>query len=134
VREADVVTANGELFRVSAYEHPDLFWGIKGSGGNFGIVTSTEFALYPLTTVYGGNLFYSLEQTAEVLDLYSRWVETLPDEMATAVAFMNFPPLPELPEPFCGGSFVSVRGCYVRTRRKRARNSSVPGASPASLW
>jgi FAD/FMN-containing dehydrogenase len=112
VREADVVTANGELFRVSAYEHPDLFWGIKGSGGNFGIVTSTEFALYPLTTVYGGNLFYSLEQTAEVLDLYSRWVETLPEEMATAIAFMNFPPLPMIPEPLCGGSFVSVRGCY----------------------
>jgi FAD binding domain-containing protein/berberine-like enzyme len=112
VREADVVTADGELRRVSAYEHPDLFWGLKGGGGNFGVVTSLEFALHPLTTVYGGNLFYSLERTAEVLDLYSRWVETLPDEMTTAVAFMNFPPLPELPEPLRGGSFVSVRGCY----------------------
>jgi FAD/FMN-containing dehydrogenase len=81
VREADVVSADGELLRVSAYEHQDLFWGLKGGGGNFGIVTSLEFALYPLTTVCGGNLFYSLEQTAEVLDLYSRWVEMLPDEM-----------------------------------------------------
>src|SRR5215212_2021319 len=85
LREADVVTADGELRRVSAYEHPDLFWGLKGGGGNFGIVTSMEFALYPLTSVYGGNLFYSLEQTAEVLDLYSRWVDTLPDEMTTAI-------------------------------------------------
>jgi hypothetical protein len=107
-----VVTADGELLRVSAYEHPDLFWGLKGGGGNFGIVTSMEFALYPLTTVYGGNLFYPLERTSEVLDLYARWVETLPDEMTTAVAFMNFPPMPELPEPLRGGSFVSVRGCY----------------------
>src|SRR5215207_3221046 len=112
VREADVVTADGELLRVSAYKHPDLFWGLKGGGGNFGIVTSMEFALYPLTSVYGGNLFYSLEQTAEVLDLYVRWVETLPDEMTTAIAFMNFPPVPELPEPLRGGSFISVRGCY----------------------
>jgi hypothetical protein len=112
VREADLVTADGELLRVSAYEHPDLFWGLKGGGGNFGIVTSMEFALYPLTTVFGGNLFYPLERTSEVLDLYSRWVETLPDEMTTAIAFMNFPPMPELPEPLRGGSFVSVRGCY----------------------
>src|ERR687885_2387310 len=112
VREADVVTADGELIRTSAYEHPDLFWGLKGGGGNFGIVTSMEFALYPLTTIYGGNLFYPLERTPEVLDLYVRWVETLPDEMTTAIAFMNFPPMPELPEPLRGESFVSVRGCY----------------------
>jgi hypothetical protein len=112
VREADVVSADGELLKVSAYEHPDLFWGLKGGGGNFGVVTSMEFALYPLTAVFGGNLFYPLERTAEVLDLYNRWVETLPDEMTTAVAFMNFPPLPEIPEPLRGKSFISVRGCY----------------------
>jgi len=112
IREADVVTAEGELLRVSAYEHPDLFWGLKGGGGNFGIVTSLEFALYPLTAVFGGNLFYPLERAAEVLELYSRWVDTLPYEMTTAIAFMNFPPLPELPEPLRGGSFISVRGCY----------------------
>ncbi|MDQ5829944.1 MAG: FAD-binding protein, partial [Actinomycetota bacterium] len=112
VREADVVTADGELLRVSAYEHPDLFWGLKGGSGNFGIVTSMEFDLYPLTTVYGGNLFYPVKRAPEVLELYSRWVDTLPDEMATAVAFMNFPPLPMIPEPLRGGSFISVRGCY----------------------
>jgi hypothetical protein len=112
VREADVVTADGELLRVSAYAHPDLFWGLKGGSGNFGIVTSMEFALYPLATVYGGNLFYPVERAPEVLELYSRWVDTLPDEMATAVAFMNFPPLPMIPEPLRGGSFISVRGCY----------------------
>ncbi|MDP8947694.1 MAG: FAD-dependent oxidoreductase [Actinomycetota bacterium] len=112
VREADVVSAEGELLRVSPYEHQDLFWGLKGGGGNFGVVTSLEFALYPLTTVYGGNLFYPVERAPEVLELYSRWVETLPDEMTTAVAFMNIPPLPMIPEPLRGGSFVSVRGCY----------------------
>src|ERR687885_419632 len=112
MREADVVTADGELIRVSAYEHPDLFWGLKGGGGNFGLVTSLEFSLYPVTRVYGGNLFYPLERTQEVLALYVRWVETLPDEMATAVAFMNFPPFPEVPEPLRGESFIAGRGCY----------------------
>jgi FAD binding domain-containing protein/berberine-like enzyme len=112
VREADAVTADGELRRVSAHEYPDLFWGLKGGGGDFGIVTSMKFDLYPLTTVYGGNLFYPLERAPEVLDLYSRWVDALPDEMATAVAFMNFPLLPMIPEPLRGGSFISVRGCY----------------------
>jgi hypothetical protein len=71
-----------------------------------------EFALYPLRTVYGGNLFYSLERAAEVLELYNRWIDTLPDEMTTAVAFMNFPPRPQVPEPLRGRSFISVRGCY----------------------
>ena len=112
VREADVVTADGELLRVSAEEHPDLFWGLKGGGGNFGIVTSLEFELYPLTTVYGGNVFYPVEKAAEVLDVYARWSAGLPDEMSTGIAFLNIPPLPFLPEPLQGKSVITVRGCY----------------------
>ena len=112
VTEADVVTAHGELLRVSADEHPDLFWGLGGGAGNFGIVTSLEFRLYPLTAVYGGNAFYPVEKAGEVLDLYARWSADLPDEMTTAVTFLNVPPLPDIPEPLRGGSFVVVRGCY----------------------
>jgi FAD/FMN-containing dehydrogenase len=112
VTEADVVTAEGELLRVSAEEHPDLFWGLGGGGGNFGIVTSLEFKLHPLTAVYGGNAFYPVERAREVLETYARWSADLPDEMTTAVAFMNIPPLPDIPEPLRGGSFVAVRGCY----------------------
>jgi hypothetical protein len=112
VREADVVTADGQLRRVSAYEYPDLFWGLKGGGGNFGVVTSLEFGLHPLTAVYGGNLFYPVERAPEVLDLFSRWVETLPDEVTAAATFLNIPPIPHIPEPLRGGSFISVRCCY----------------------
>ena len=112
VTEADVVTAEGELLRVSAEEHPDLFWGLGGGGGNFGIVTSLEFKLHPLTAVYGGNAFYPVARAREVLETYARWSADLPDEMTTAVAFMNIPPLPDIPEPLRGGSFVVVRGCY----------------------
>ena len=112
VTEADAVTAEGELLRVNADEHPDLFWGLGGGGGNFGIVTSLEFRLHPLTAVYGGNAFYPVDRAREVLELYTRWSADLPDEMTTAVTFLNIPPLPDIPEPLRGGSFVTVRGCY----------------------
>src|SRR3712207_9149747 len=65
VREADVVTAEGELLKASAHQDADLFWGIKGGGGNFGIVTSLEFSLYPITNVYGGEHFYPVVKAQE---------------------------------------------------------------------
>src|ERR671913_795178 len=86
VTVADVVTADGDLLRLSADENEDLFWGLKGGGGNFGIVTSLEFRLYPLATVYGGAVFYPVERAHEVLSAYARWSSGLPDEMTTAVA------------------------------------------------
>jgi UDP-N-acetylenolpyruvoylglucosamine reductase len=112
VRQADVVTADGDLVRVSADEHPELFWGLGGGGGNFGIVTSLEFQLYPMGTLYGGNLIYPVEKAAEVLDAYARWSAELPDEWTTGVAFLNVPPLPALPEPLRGRSVIALRGCY----------------------
>jgi FAD/FMN-containing dehydrogenase len=116
VREAEVVSAEGELLKASAHQNTDLFWGLKGGGGNFGMVTSLEFSLYPVTNVYGGNLFYPMERAQEVLELYAEWDEGLPDEMTSAVALLNFPPVPGLPEPLRGGSFVAVRGCYCGER------------------
>lgn len=113
IKEADVVTAEGELVRANAHENADLFWALKGGGGNFGIVTSLEFALYPITHVYGGNLFYPVERAEEVLELYSRWSHDLPEEVTSAVTFLNLPPMPELPEPLQGASLISVRACYA---------------------
>lgn len=112
VREADVVTAEGELVRVSAEENADLFWGTMGGGGNFGIVTSLLFDLYPLTTLYGGDVFYPVEKAAEVLEVFARWSAGLPDEVSAGLAFLNIPPLPFLPEPLQGKSVIAVRGCY----------------------
>jgi FAD/FMN-containing dehydrogenase len=113
LKEADVVTADGELVKVSAHENADLFWGLKGGGGNFGIVTSLEFALYPITHVFGGNLFYAVEKAEEVLDLYARWSEDLLDEVTSSVAFLNVPPMPDIPEPLRGRSVITVRFCYT---------------------
>ena len=113
VTEARVVTANGGLLRARPDENEDLFWGLKGGGGNFGIVTSLEFRLYPLATVYGGSVFYPVERAGEVLSTYARWSAGLPEQMTTAVAFMNVPPLPRLPEPLRGRSVVVVKGAYA---------------------
>jgi FAD/FMN-containing dehydrogenase len=112
VREADIVTADGELVRLSAEDNPDLFWGLGGGGGNFGVVTSLKFDLYPVGTLYGGDLIYPVEKAAGVLEAYARWIEDLPDEMSTGVAFLNIPPLPALPEPLRGKSVIALRGCY----------------------
>jgi hypothetical protein len=112
MRQADVVTADGELLSASADEYPELFWGLGGGGGNFGIVTSLEFDLYPVGTLYGGDLIYPMEKAPEVLTLYARWSEDLPDEMSTGVAFLNVPPLPAVPEPLRGKSVIALRGCY----------------------
>jgi hypothetical protein len=112
MRQADVVTADGELLSASAEEYPELFWGLGGGGGNFGIVTSLEFDLYPVGTLYGGDLIYPMEKAPEVLTLYARWSEDLPDEMSTGVAFLNIPPLPAVPEPLRGKSVIALRGCY----------------------
>jgi hypothetical protein len=112
MREADVVTTDGEQLKASANENTDLFWSFKGGGSNFGIVTSLEFALYPLDSVYGGGVYYPVEKASEVLGLYSRWVSDLPDEMTTAATFLNFPPLPALPEALRGKSVIAVRACY----------------------
>ena len=112
MRQADVVTADGELMPASADEHPELFWGLGGGGGNFGVVTSLEFDLYPVGTLYGGDLIYPVQKAAEVVGAYARWSAMLPDEWSTGVAFLNIPPLPALPEPLRGKSVIALRGCY----------------------
>lgn len=112
VTGATVVTANGKLLHVSADENAELFWGVKGGGGNFGIVTSLEFRLFPVKTVYGGAVFYPIENEYEALSCFAKWTEDIPDEITTAFTFMNFPPLPVVPEPLRGRSVVVIKGCY----------------------
>jgi FAD/FMN-containing dehydrogenase len=79
VVRADVVSAEGELISTSADEHPDLFWALRGGGGNFGLVTGLEFRLHPVARVYAGTSYFQLERTAEVLTRYRDWVDDAPD-------------------------------------------------------
>jgi hypothetical protein len=109
----EVATAAGELVRTSQNEHADLFWGLRGGGGGFGIVTGMEIKLYPVATVYGGNLFYPIDQAQAVFTRYREWIKSAPEDLTSSVSMMNFPPIPALPDFLRGQSFVIVRGCFA---------------------
>lgn len=109
----EVVTADGILRRASPEENQDLYWGLRGGGGSFGVVTGMEIRLYPVETVYGGNLYYPAERAREVMQRYREWIRSAPDALTSSVVLMNFPPFPHIPEPLRGKSFVIVRGCYA---------------------
>lgn len=112
VLQFEVVTADGQRRIVSTDENSELFWGLRGSGGSLGIVTSMIIRLFPVTTVYAGNLFYPIDMATEVFRHYRNWVANAPDELTTSVLIMNFPPIPELPDFLRGQSFALVRGCF----------------------
>ncbi|HZQ66146.1 MAG TPA: FAD-binding oxidoreductase [Gaiellaceae bacterium] len=100
---ADVVTADGRLVRASETENPDLLWGLRGGGGNFGIVTQFELALHPVgPLVYAGPIFYPADASADLLRLFRDWCETAPDEVCGFVDLTTAPPLPVIPEQWHG--------------------------------
>jgi FAD binding domain/Berberine and berberine like len=110
----DLVTAEGELVRASAEENEDLFWGVRGGGGNFGVVTEFEFRLNPLgPTVLAGPIFWPMEDSPEVLRYYREWISEAPDELMTIVVHRKAPPLPAVPKELHGKLVVSVICCYA---------------------
>jgi FAD/FMN-containing dehydrogenase len=114
LRRADVVTADGELVKASADENPELFWGLCGGGGNFGIVTEFEFELVPLgPIVLAGPIFWPMEDSPEVLRFYRDWVTDAPDELMTIVVHRKAPPLPFVPEELHGKPVVMVVSCWA---------------------
>lgn len=112
VRFFELVTADGRLLRASDTENSDLFWALRGGGGSLGIVTGMEIKLYPVSTVYGGNLLYPIAMAKEVYSRYREWIKSAPDELTSSILIMNFPPIPQVPEILRGQSFIIVRGCY----------------------
>ena len=95
---ADVVTADGRIVRASAEDNPDLFWALRGGGGNFGVVTSFDFRLHPLTDVYVGLFFYEPETAGDLLRFYRDFIKDAPREYGGYPAFHRAPPVPFLPE------------------------------------
>ena len=89
--EAEVVTAEGDIVRASAHAHPDLFWALRGGGGNFGIVTSFEYRLHPVTQVLGGLVIYPLDQAREVLRFYRDFCPGLPDDAEAYSGLLTSP-------------------------------------------
>jgi FAD/FMN-containing dehydrogenase len=112
----DLVTANGELLTASESVNPDLFWGVRGGGGNFGIVTSFEYRLHPVgATVLAGPIFHPLEDASQVLRFYREFAAAAPDELTTIFELSVAPPLPFLPEDVQGKPIVMVGACYAGT-------------------
>jgi FAD/FMN-containing dehydrogenase len=112
VLAVEAVTADGRIVRADADSEPDLFWALRGGGGSFAIVTALEFALYPVAEVYAGALFWPLERAGEVLHAWSELVTVAPDELTSLGRLMQFPPIPEVPEPFRGRAFAIVEAAY----------------------
>ncbi len=108
---AEVVTAGGQLLTASADENPDLFWGIRGGGGNFGIVTEFTFRLHPVKQVTGGMILYPAASAHEVFRFYRDYISAAPDELTTMLAFLPAP-APFLSERIQNIPIVAVHVCY----------------------
>ena len=111
---AEVVTADGGIVRASADQHPDLFWALRGGGGNFGVVTSFRFALHPLgPTVMAGPIFWAADDTADVLRFYRDFAAEAPDELGSVIRLGTVPPLPGIPEDLHWRPAIAVACCYA---------------------
>jgi FAD/FMN-containing dehydrogenase len=113
VLRAELVTADGDLVTASAAENPDLHWAIRGGGGNFGVVTSLEFKLHPVTTVYAGAALFSVDRAAATLAVYRDWIDEAPDELSTAVLVTVAPETPELPASLRGRRVLAIKAMFA---------------------
>jgi FAD/FMN-containing dehydrogenase len=110
VTAIELVTADGSIVRTDAQHDPELFWALRGGGGNFGIVTALEFRLYPLREVFAGFMLWDWAHAERVLTAWAAWTETAPDHVTTSFRIMQLPPLEELPEFLRGRSVVMIDG------------------------
>ena len=111
---AEVVTADGSIVRASADQQPDLFWALRGGGGNFGVVTTLRFALHPVgPAVTAGAVFWAADDTADVLRFYRDFVREAPDELGTVVRLGTIPPLDDIPEAQHWSPAIAVACCYA---------------------
>jgi FAD/FMN-containing dehydrogenase len=110
---ADVVLADGRFVTASAAENPDLFWAIRGGGGNFGVVTSFLFRLHPVSTVYGGPMFWPLERAADVMRWHREFIPPAPEEISGFFAFLTVPPAPMFPAALHLQKMCGIVWCYT---------------------
>jgi FAD/FMN-containing dehydrogenase len=124
---AEVVLANGEVVRASATESPDLFWAIRGGGGNFGVVTSFEFRLHPVgPEILSGLVIYPLDAANEVLHFWRDFLPTTPDEFVCWFVMRQAPPLPFLPPKWHGKEILALAMCYSGPDLKEGERIAAP--------
>ena len=120
VTALEVVTPAGDVVRADAESNADLFWALRGGGGNFGVVTALEFRVFDFDTAYAGWLVYDGSRAAEVLRAWSAWSVDAPDEVTTAWRILNVPPIEEMPPPFRGRTIVVIDGAVMGTDEEAA--------------
>jgi hypothetical protein len=113
VRRVELVTADGEFRSVTPGE--DLFWALRGGGGNFGVVTGLEFDLMPFARFYGGGLYFDTDRIAAVLKTYREWTATVPDRMSSSIGLIPLPDVPAVPAPLRGRHVAHIRIAYLGT-------------------
>jgi FAD/FMN-containing dehydrogenase len=121
VTAIELVTPDGRHVRATADEEADLFWALRGGGGNFGVVTAMEFRLFHYGEVYAGMLLWPYERAGDVLHAWHSWTRTAPEEITTSMRIMHLPPMPELPEFLRGRSVVVIDGAYAGDAEAGAR-------------
>ena len=110
---ADVVLADGTLVTASEEQNPELFWALRGGGGNFGVVTSFEFRAHPVAEIIGGPTLWTMDRAAEVLRFYDDFMKTAPRDLNGFFAFMTVPPAPPFPEELHLQKMCGVVWCYT---------------------
>jgi FAD binding domain/Berberine and berberine like len=113
IRAAEAVTADGRLVRADVDHEPELFWALRGGGGNVAAVTSIELELFPVAEIYAGALLWPIERATEVLRAWRTWIDTVPDACESLGRMLQFPELPFLPEHLRGRSFVLVEAAII---------------------
>jgi FAD/FMN-containing dehydrogenase len=112
---AELVTGDGRLVHTDAVRDPDLFWAIRGGGGNVGAVTAIELTLFPVAEIYAGALFWPIDRAPEILRAWRQWVETVPDECESLGRMLQLPDAQFLPEHLRGRSFVLIEAACIGT-------------------
>ena len=111
--EVDMVLADGSVVTANADQHPDLFWAVRGGGGNFGVVTSFLYRLHPISTVYGGPIFWPIEQSTELLAFWRDFILNAPEDINGWFGFVTVPPVDPFPEQYRLQKMCVVVWCYT---------------------
>ncbi len=109
----DMVLADGSFVTANEREHPDLYWAVRGGGGNFGVVTSFLFRCHDVSTVYGGPIFWPLDQAKEVLTFWRDFILSAPEDINGWFGFVSVPPAPPFPEQYQGQTMCVIVWCYT---------------------
>ena len=128
-----MVTADGKFLTASERENEDLFWGLRGGGGNFGVVTSLEYRLHEVDQVFAGPIFYNLEDAATVLRMFDEFIQEAPEQFGGFPGFQIAPPLPFIPENRHGDTLCMVVVHWAGPLDQAEGSSNRSGTSRRSL-